>query len=86
MPRELPERGFIAVVAILLISGGIAALSLSVLGAAVSYSDSVYRREMRLQASLDDLACEDTAKLIRAKDAFASGIVHLDEFDCDIAL
>ena len=84
--RELPKRGFVAVIAVLLISGATTALSLSVLGAAVSYSDSVFRREMRLQASFDALACEDTAKLIKAKDVFASGTIHLAEFNCDVSL
>ena len=80
------DQGFIALVSILLITSGITALSFSALSAAAAYSDSIFRREERIQHSLDLEACADSAKLIKAKDVFALGTIHLNEFDCDINL
>ena len=80
------ERGFIALISILLITSGVAVISFATLGAAAAYSDSVLHREMRIQHELNLEACSDSAKLIKAKDSFASGTIHLDEFDCDINL
>lgn len=78
------DGGFGAVMAVLLVASGVSAMSLTVLGAAVSYSDSVYSRELRVQNSLNSQACADTAALIKDRGVFATGIVHLAEFDCDV--
>ncbi len=59
-------------------------MSFVALGASVSYSDMVFRKELRIQAALDSAACSDTAILVRAKDVFVTGVVHLSEFNCDI--
>ncbi len=79
-------RGFAASIAVMMIALGTAALSLAALGAAVSYSDQVFLEEGRIQKGLNKLACDDTSALIKAKDLFASGTIHLPEFDCDAVL
>ncbi len=78
------ERGFGALMSVLIVSTGTMAFSLVTLAAAASYSDAMFRREMRIQQALNSSACDDSASLMRAKDAFASGTVRLAEFDCDI--
>jgi hypothetical protein len=47
------HEGFAAVTAVLLISFGVLAMSLAVLGAAAMYADSVSARELRIQNGLN---------------------------------
>ena len=79
------NRGFAAVVSVLMISFGVLAMSLAVLGAAAMYADSVSAREIRIQNDLDQQACQDSRALIQEKDAFAVGIVSLPEFSCTLS-
>lgn len=81
--KQLPTKsGFGAVSGVLLLSSGTLAVSLAVLGSAVSYTDVVFRRELRVQAALDRDACEESAALLKAKDVFATGLIELQEFNC----
>ena len=68
--------------AVLLISFGILAMSLTALGAAAMYADSVSARELRIQNVLNEQACQDSRALIQEKDAFVSGTIKVPEFNC----
>ncbi len=83
MENDQTKMGFIAVTAVILLATGALAFSLVALSSAASYADSVYRRELRIQANLNVEACLDTAALMAAKDYFLSGPMHIAEFDCD---
>ena len=76
------EEGFIALTAILLISAGTIAISVSAMSTAASYQDLVLRSEIRIQSALNGEACGDSAVLIHAKDIFATGKFWLREFGC----
>lgn len=76
------NRGFIALIAVVLLATGTLAFSLATLSAAVSYADMSYRHDLRNQARLNAQACLDTVSLMAAKDYFLSGEVKLPEFGC----
>jgi hypothetical protein len=82
IPAE--TSGFTALVAVLLLSCGTMAISVSVMGAAATYADSVRSREVRIQNELNSQACEDTAELIRSKNVFHRGPLYLKEFGCTV--
>ena len=77
--------GFGATTAVLLISFGMLAMSLAALGAAGTYADQVSARELRIQAALDQQACDAARALVQAKDAFVSGTVRLPGFGCTVS-
>ena len=83
-PKPPYDRGFGAAVAVMLVSLGTLALAMSAMGAAIVYSDSVEKIELRLQNGLNQKACDDSALLIKSKDAFVSGTVRLFEFNCTL--
>ncbi len=72
-----------ALIAVILISTGVLVFSLATMSAAVSYSDVVSRKEIRIQAQLNAEACLDTAILMAAKDYFISGNIPIKEFGCE---
>ena len=76
-------RGFMALIAVVLLATGTLAFSLATMSAAASYADMAFRRELRIQTQLNAEACLDTVSLMAAKDYFLSGSVHLNEFGCD---
>lgn len=76
------NRGFIALIAVVLLAFGALSFSLATLSAAVSYADSISRRELRIQTGLNVNACIDTVRLMRAKDYFLIGTTSIPEFGC----
>lgn len=76
------EAGFGATAGVLLLASGALAMSLAALGAALAYADSVYHEELRVQADMNNQACQDSISLIKSKDAFVSGTIDLPEFGC----
>ncbi|MGC9605821.1 MAG: hypothetical protein ABSF56_03700 [Minisyncoccia bacterium] len=80
------NRGLGASIAVIVMAAGVLAMSLAALGSSVFYADAVFRREMRIQAALNEKACLDSAALLKAKDAFAAGIADFPEFGCTIPL
>jgi len=74
--------GFISLIAVILLATGTLAFSVVTISAAASYSDSVMRHELRLQAGLNLSGCLDTAELMIAKDYFLNGNMSLSEFAC----
>ncbi len=71
-----------ALAAVLLLSCGALALSLSTLGAAVLYADSVRAHELRIQATLNTQACLDSVTLMATKDFFLQGNISVPELSC----
>ncbi|MBU6426952.1 hypothetical protein KGQ27_01805 [Patescibacteria group bacterium] len=78
------KDGFAALVSVILLAAGTTAFSLSTMASAYSYADSVNRRELRIQASLNAGACLDTARLMVAKDNFFTGTTTIPYFGCEI--
>ncbi len=66
-------RGFIALVAVLMLALGTFAFSISTIVSATLYSDMVYAREMRIQKKLDQESCQATFALMKIKDYFLIG-------------
>ena len=77
------NRGFMALIAVVLLAISTLAFSLATMSAAASYSDVAYRRELRIQAQLNAQACLDSVSLMAAKDYFLNGPVHLFAFGCN---
>ena len=84
-PRKY-NRGLGATIAVIVMASGVLTLSLSAFGSSVFYADAVFRREMRIQAALNERACLDSAALLKVKDAFAAGIADFPEFGCTASL
>lgn len=78
--------GFIAVTAVILLAAGTLAFSLATMGAAVLYSDSVMRKELRIQAGLNVEACLDSVELMAAKDHFLGGEISFRDFGCSASV
>lgn len=76
------QEGFVALIAVVILATGILAFSFSTLAGAISYSESVYKRELRIQANLNTRACLDKVTLMVAKDYFLSGEIKIKEFGC----
>lgn len=74
--------GFMATTAVILLAMGTLIFSATVMASAAMYSDSVYRRELRIQARLDSRSCFDAASLMAAKDFFMNGATTIPEFKC----
>jgi hypothetical protein len=81
--RQTYKKGFGALIAVVLVSSGLSSFLIVALGASSAYSDLIYRKEMRIQSALDESACSDAAMLVKAKDAFVSGSVHIADLGCD---
>jgi hypothetical protein len=86
MKPKKHNQGLGATIAVMVMASGVLALSLSALGSSVFYADAVFRREMRIQAALNERACLDSVALLKAKDAFAAGIADFPEFGCMASL
>lgn len=78
------QRGFIATVTVILITTGILAFMIVTASSAAAYADSVEREVLRIQHSLNLKACQDTLKLLRAKDYFMTSKVVLIDLGCEV--
>ena len=77
------HKGFIALIAVVLISTGTFVFSLVLIAAVSAYADSVERHQNRIQKSLNIQACKETVQLMKSKDPFVSGTIKIPEFDCE---
>jgi hypothetical protein len=84
LSRMNTNRGFAALVSVLILSLGTMAFSLSALGSAVVYADSVRSREIRIQNRLNVAACRETALIMAEKDHFLHGTIKISEFGCTV--
>ena len=75
-------KGFIAVIAVIMIAFTLTAYSYIVMASAISYADSVNRHEWRIQANLNNESCVSTVALMAMKDYFLEGEVKVPEFGC----
>jgi hypothetical protein len=82
MNQATASSGFMALVAVLLLSAGSIAFALSTLASVVFFADSVRTRELRIQTRLNVEACLDTLGLMAAKDYFLQGTVMVPELGC----
>jgi hypothetical protein len=76
------KKGFIATIAVILLTTGVISFSLITLVSALDFSDSIYKKELRIQANLNAKACLDQAILMVSRDYFLSGQITLREFGC----
>lgn len=78
------SEGFAALVAVILISSGVLALSLVSISSALMYSDSISKKEYRVQAKLNADSCMNYATLMASKDYFMNGTTTVSQFGCQI--
>lgn len=76
------KKGFIATIAIILLTTGVISFSLTTLLSSLAFFDSVYKKELRIQANLNAKACLDKTILIVSRDYFLSGQITLRELGC----
>jgi len=77
------HRGFVALIATVIISMSVIAFSMVTLASAVTFSDMVLRRELRIQTKHNLVACLDYAELMIARDYFLIGTTSVKEFGCE---
>jgi hypothetical protein len=75
-------RGFVATIAVIILATGCLVFSLITLLGATSYAESVYKRELRIQAGLNARACLDWVTVMVSKDYFLSGQIEIGQFGC----
>jgi hypothetical protein len=75
-------RGFVATIAVVILATGCLVFSLVTLLGATSYSESIYKRELRIQAGLNASACLDLVTVMVSKDYFLSGQIEVRQFGC----
>ena len=80
------NNGFIALVTIILVATGTLAFSLVVSSAALSYSDSVLRKELRMAARHNVHSCLESLTIMLAKDYFLNGEQHIRELNCSASV
>ncbi len=81
---KMYNRGFTATIVVIMLASCIFAMSLTAMLAVINYSDSVSKKELRIQANMNADACMDTALLMLVKDYFLNGNILIPEFDCTI--
>jgi len=77
------HKGFVALIAVLLLSTATLVFSLVTTTSAWSYFDTVQQRELRIQSKLNLGGCLESLKLMIAKDFFLEGKIVLREFGCE---
>jgi len=77
------SRGFMALIAVILLGTTALVFSIVTLAQAADYADAVSRRELRIQAGMNADACLAQLSLMFAKDYFLGGAVEIAEFGCD---
>ncbi|MEI8327720.1 MAG: hypothetical protein WCG02_01120 [Candidatus Taylorbacteria bacterium] len=82
--KPIRVRGFVAMIATILLVTGVMAFALVTLTSAMTYSDLTYRRERRMQTTYNLEACLDTVQLMIARDFYMSGATFLSEFGCNV--
>lgn len=78
----LKYGGFVSTIIVILLAVSTLTLSLSTISAVAMYADAIYKKESRIQTSMNANACLDTVTLMVAKDYFLSGEVELARFGC----
>jgi len=76
------NRGFMALIALILLTTGALAFSLVVRSSSFAYFEATNKREMRIQAGLNAKACLDKVSLMVIQDYFLAGEIEIKEFGC----
>ncbi|KND49936.1 MAG: hypothetical protein AB197_00290 [Parcubacteria bacterium C7867-002] len=82
MMQKRYNKGFTAVLSIILLALGTFTFALVTMTRAHSYVDMTMRRDMRIQTHLALESCIATIQLMVHKDMFLKGSVHIREFGC----
>ena len=69
-----------------MLSLGAIVFSLVTLASASAYSDTVYRRELRIQVGMNVHACLESVTLMVSRDYFLNGTTTVPEFGCDVVV
>ena len=80
------RRGFIALIAVVILASGVLAFSLAAMSAAAAYASAVEKKELRIQAGLNLNACLDYAELMAAKNYYLNGESTVREFGCALSI
>ncbi len=80
------RRGYIAVVTVVMMTFYVLVFSYVVIESAISYSDSVTRKEWRIQGNMNAESCLSTVALMAVKDYFLEGDVLVPEFGCSASI
>lgn len=75
-------KGLVATIAVVILATGCLVFSLVTLLGATSYAESVYKRELRIQAGLNARACLDLVTLMISKDYFLSQQLEIRHLGC----
>lgn len=78
------SHGFIALVAILLLVLAVCAVSVTIVGSAYFYSDSVLRHELRIQSRLNVESCLNYVESMLSRDFNLRGDFFVKEFGCEV--
>ncbi len=81
--RKFQNKGFVALISVVLLATGVMTFSSVTSSVALAYSDSIFRKELRIQAGLNTSSCLETLALMLAKDFFLNGPVSIPEFGCE---
>ncbi|MFA6315082.1 MAG: hypothetical protein WC648_01790 [Candidatus Paceibacterota bacterium] len=79
---KVASSGFLALSAVLVLVVGGLSFSLITMSAILSYSESVNKRELRIQSRLNLTACLDALEIMSMKDYFMSGSIEIRQFGC----
>jgi hypothetical protein len=82
----MKNRGFVATIAVVTLMLSTMAFLLTTLSAAVTYADSVSRREYRIQKEYNVRACEDIANFKARKNGLLQGEIFIGEFGCTVQI
>lgn len=77
------KQGFIALIAVLLLSIGTVVFSMMTTETAFEYADSIFKKELRIQTRLNANACIDTSAIILSKNYLTNGTTTVSELGCD---
>lgn len=80
------NSGFIALTAVILMSIGVLTYAVVASSAALAYSDTVLRQELRIQARNNASSCLESLTIMLAKDYFLNGNIQIDEFGCEASV
>ncbi len=80
------HHGFIALTATMTVIAVVLTFSFIVLSSAYVFSDSVFRKELRIQTGLNLVACLNYSKYLYANNFFIDGQVYIRELGCNLII
>ncbi len=80
------NKGFIALTATMTVVAVVLTFSFIVLSSAYIFSDSVFRRELRIQTRLNLISCLTYSKYLFANSYFINGDISIGELGCTLTV